>query len=189
MYVVDRQENNFNVVRSGLPTYNDFKQFCNLGVRRFIVMSGNGSIEKTYAQTPWSKKYCAGFKVIYNEKQATKTPLSKEFLDFFDSEVAKAKADGVSIGFRCNCGCHRTGRLAAYYRMKYMDKSPENSLLNQRRTSGPAMLLHFSLMKYQIFALNDYIRGNKCGEEPKHCVTVNDTSDTNPPVDDQDDKI
>ncbi len=188
MYVVDRQEN-FNLVRSGLPTYTDFQKFCTLGVRRMIVMSGNGSIESTYAKTPWSKKNCAGFKVIYNHKQSSKIPLSVEFLNFFDKEVATAQKTGVGLGFRCNCGCHRTGRLAAYYRMKYMEKSPENSLANQRRTSGVAALIHFTAMKHQIFALNDYIRGNTCGEDEKYCVTLNDTSDTSPAVNDPDDKI
>ena len=188
-YVVDSIEGTkTKIVRSGLPTYSDFQHFCKLGVRRMIVMSGNGSVEKTYAKTPWSKQNCAGFEVIYDQKQASKTPLSEEFLNFFDKEIETAKSTGVGVGFRCNCGCHRTGRLAAYYRMKYLNKSPENSVLDQRKKSGPAMLLHFSAMKYQIFALNDYISGNSCGEDQKYCVTVNDTSDTNPAQNDPDDQ-
>ncbi len=118
----------FKMVRTGRPKFKGFQEMCKLGVRRMIVMSGNGSVEENFAKTPWAQKECPGFKVIYNQQQKTAVPLSKDFLNEFDKVVEQAKKDGVGVAFRCNCGCHRTGRLAAYYRMKYLKKSAEDSV-------------------------------------------------------------
>ncbi|MBA2404506.1 MAG: hypothetical protein H0V66_07035 [Bdellovibrionales bacterium] len=193
LHVMDESaDGKYRIVRTGIPKFKDFQKMCQMGIRRMIVMAGNGATEEEFAKTEWAQKNCQGFQVIYNCKQATKIPLSKQFLSFFDEEVTKAKALGYGLAFRCNCGCHRTGRLAAYYRMKYQDKGPEESVRDQRRKApGLATFLHRKIIKHQIHALADYIKGKECsGENKEFCPVETDESCQFPQVsDDPDDQI
>jgi len=170
----------FRMVRTGKPNFKGFQEMCKLGVRRMVVMAGNGSIEEKFAQTPWGQKECPGFKVIYNETQSTPTPLNRKFLVTFDQKVAEAKADGVGVAFRCNCGCHRTGRLAAYYRLKEMKKDARDNLKDQRKRAGIASILYRHMMKWQIQGLEDFINKVPCrfkGEKAvKYCVREDDST-------------
>lgn len=162
----------FRVARTGAPNFKKFQELCKLGIRRMVVMSANGDIETGFANTEWGKKECPGFKVIYNEEQRTGVPLSKTFLKQFDGFIAEAKKDGVGLAFRCNCGCHRTGRLAAYYRMKYLGKPAKESVHDQRKKAGIASLLYRKLVQIQIRALKDYIDDKPCSEAVKKLETA-----------------
>jgi hypothetical protein len=99
-------------------------------------------------------------KVVYNQKQSAKQPLSKSFLEFFDNWVAEAKRENKKILFRCVCGCHRAGRLAAYYEIKYLGASFEKALINFYRY-GRQMEKYDDLLT-QILALADYGAGQPC---------------------------
>lgn len=171
MHVIDQNASGFSVVRTGKPSQKDFRKLCAMGVRRMIVMSGNGSIERGYAA-----KECPGFEVIYDQKQSTLVPLSEDFLNFFDAEVEKAKQGNYGVAFRCNCGCHRTGRLAAYYRMKHEGMSAKAALYDQRKKATFLIpkLLYRKTLKYQIRALKDYIDGRGCQQRSKYCVAPHD---------------
>jgi hypothetical protein len=178
--IKDGKPPGFRMLRTGKPKFAGFQEMCKLGVRRMVVMAGNGSIEEEFAKTPWGQKECPGFKVIYNQTQSTPTPLNRKFLEKFDEAVDEAKASGVGVAFRCNCGCHRTGRLAAYYRLKEMKKSAGNSLKDQRKSAGIASFLYRRMMKFQIQGLEDFVNKVPCrfkGEDAtKYCVREDDTT-------------
>jgi hypothetical protein len=163
MHLIDQDESGFAIYRISAPNYGDMKELCNLGVEEIIVLSGNAQdYEYKYESA------CPSLKVVYNEKQKAKIPVTKNFLTFFDEWVSEAKRTGKKIAFRCNCGCHRTGRLAAYYQMKY-----------QRLTVGDATVLMKKHGKYMIFfrflnnqliALEEYIKNQACSQGKKYCV-------------------
>ena len=143
-----------------------------MGVKKLIVLSGNGSMEEK-----WAKTECPGFEVIYDRKQTTEVPLSKEFLNFFDEHVAQAHDQGYGLAFRCNCGWHHTGRLAAYFHMKYQGHTANQALQDQRANApGLATLLHRVILKHQINALYEYVHGEACTEKVKYFVIEKDSS-------------
>jgi len=109
-----------------------------------------------------------GLTVVYDQKQDADVPVTMSFLKWFDQWVEDARSKGKAIAFRCQCGCHRTGRLAAYYQMKYQNLTMDDAwvLLDEY---GKNMWLHGNLKK-QITSLKDYIDGRPCSQEPKHCV-------------------
>ena len=69
---------------------------------------------------------CPDLEVVYNVED-TLAPLDTQWLQSFDNWVERARAEGRKVAFRCSCGCHRTGRLAAYYQMKYRGLSPKEA--------------------------------------------------------------
>jgi len=163
-HVVDEDPTTgFGLYREGKPSLKDFKALCALGVTKMIVMSGNGSVERGYAA-----KHCPRMEVVYDEKQLVKVPVSKEFLSTFDSVIAEAKLNGEKVAFRCNCGCHRTGRLAAYYQMKYQKITADDAIAIMNK-HGKFMFL-FPMLPDQVRALDDYIHGRPCSVSAKHCV-------------------
>lgn len=161
--VEENPQTGFAIYRTGLPNLSDFKRLCKIGVTKMIVLSGDGSIEEKYA-----KQYCPQLEVIYNKRQSSRVALSREFLNQFDSWITDAQARGEKIAFRCKCGCHRTGRLAAYYQMKYQNLSAKDSIAIMYKHGK--WMLFFPHLKPQVYALADYIRGRPCSQAAKHCV-------------------
>jgi protein-tyrosine phosphatase len=113
-------------------------------------------------------KECPTLKVIYNVAQSTGTPVDRAFLEYFDSWVEDAKRNGKKIAFRCQCGCHRTGRLAAYYEIKFMKRTLKQATANLTR-HGQWMLFYPHIYK-QVRAINDYVRDRPCSTKRKYCV-------------------
>ena len=159
----------FAIYRLGAPDPSDMKELCALGVSEIMVLSGNADKYEFK-----NAAACPTLKVIYNHKQNAKKPLTAEFLEGFDQWIAESQSLGKKIAFRCSCGCHRTGRLAAYYQMKY-----------QGLTSSQAIAVMMNLGKWmfiypgldnQVRALEDYIAGEKCGEKKKWCVRLESNS-------------
>ncbi len=157
----------FALFRYSIPkTPFDMLHLCGLGITEVMVMSGNGeSTEKS----DYLKKYCPGIKIIYDVSQDPRKPVDAAFLDQFDSWVARAKAEGRKIAFRCNCGCHRTGRLAAYYRMKYQGYNAVQAWA-ELYDIGKWMFLYPNLDK-QVFALETFIQQRPCRQEAEYCTT------------------
>ncbi len=163
-HLIDSNEQGFAIYRTSKPNQvADFKKLCALGVREIMVLDGTGEKDQALAD-----KHCPGFKVIYNEQQKVKIPMTLEFLAKFDVWVAEAKAQGKKIAFRCNCGCHRTGRLAAYYQMKYQGLSAKAA--NKIMKKHGKYMIAFPQLDNQVRALKDHIEGRRCSERKKHCV-------------------
>lgn len=160
------QENNetgFAIYRTGKPNYWDMKKFCELGIEEIMVLSGNAEqFEGRH------KEACPNLKVIYNEKQKAKIPLTRSFLNFFDNWVQEAQAKGKKIAFRCNCGCHRTGRLAAYYQMKYQGLSAKDAKILMKKHGK--WMVFFRFLYPQVDALNNFIKDEECSTYDNYCV-------------------
>lgn len=153
----------FEIYRTGKPSKADIKELCKLGVTEMMVLSGDAQkVEIKYSSL------CPGLKVIYNYAQKVKTPLTKDFLGLFDQWVEQSHALGKKIAFRCSCGCHRTGRLAAYYRMKYSGYGSD-AAIDEMNDLGKWMFLYPSLKK-QVRALEDFLADQPCGQKAKYCI-------------------
>jgi protein-tyrosine phosphatase len=174
IHIIDRSENGFKIYRTGAPkNKKEMKELCNhYKIEEIYVLSGNAEdYENTY------KEECPNLKVIYNEEQDATVPLSSSFLMEFDEWVNEAQIYGKTIAIRCNCGCHRTGRLAAYYQMKYKDFTPEQAIskMNKYDKWHTILKLYLSSFIYpslddQVYALYDYILNKPCSTIPDACV-------------------
>jgi hypothetical protein len=169
-HVIDQSaKNGFAIFRVSLPNADDMKNFCKLGITEMMVLSGDGQVD-----TDLAKQYCPTLKVVYNETQSVKVPLSESFLADFDTWVKDAQASGKKIAFRCHCGCHRTGRLAAYYSMKYNAYTAKMAIKDMKKY-GKYMFL-FPQLDNQVRALKDFIDEKPCSEKEKYCVRKTDAS-------------
>jgi protein-tyrosine phosphatase len=212
---IDSKTNGFGMYRTGKPTFEEFKSMvCDQKISEFFVMSGNGAaVEGEYLKQlkscPQGSVDLASIK-IHNELQnVRKRPLTLSYLNEFDSAVTTAQARGTRIAFRCNCGCHRTGRLAAYYEMKYMGKKPEEVMNTMKKLATPGKLpigkvaywwmVNHTLRK-QVYGLYRHIHGYPCpgnskdpenikkykvGNSQKHCVSNDPSPLTEGDLDDQ----
>lgn len=156
-------ESGFAIYRTSRPDARHMREFCKLGIEEMVVLSGNAE--------DWEFKYqehCPNLKVVYNKRQRARVAITSDFLEFFDNWVKEAKAKGKKIAFRCNCGCHRTGRLAAYYQMKYQGLTVKDAQIIMKK-HGKWMFLFRSLWP-QVAAMNDYIYGRECSTRRKFCV-------------------
>jgi len=163
LHLIESYDNGFSIYRTGKPSSLNMEEFCKLGIQEMMVLSGDAEkYEYKY------QKSCPTLKVIYNKSQSANIPVTKEFLNQFDQWVTDAQQQGKKIAFRCSCGCHRTGRLAAYYQMKYQNITPEDALAVMDKY-GNNMWLHQNL-KPQTYALYSFIKNESCSVEPKYCV-------------------
>ncbi|MBF0299541.1 MAG: dual specificity protein phosphatase family protein [Oligoflexia bacterium] len=152
------------IYRSAWPDENLIKEYCKQGISEIMVLSGNAEeFESKF------KELCPSLKVVYNEKQDTSIPLNEDFLKKFDQWIMDTKSSGKKIAIRCNCGSHRTGRLSAYYQMKYqnLNKEEAKKFLSEK---GKWMFL-FPEIYEQVDALYDYIHHKECSVvNKKNCV-------------------
>ena len=163
LHLIDSNDKGFALYRLGAPNEADMKHLCELGISEMVVLSGTAEKhEFKYA------KACPTLKVIFNEKQGSKRPVTAEFLAMFDGWVQDAQLTGKKIAFRCTCGCHRTGRLAAYYQIKYQGITWRDAYAILKNWAK-FMIFHADL-KPQVQALNDYIHGQPCSTAPRYCV-------------------
>lgn len=159
-------ESGFAIYRTSKPSAADMRRFCKLGIEEIMVLSGNAeSYEFKY------QEHCPSLKVVYNTAQKARVPITASFLETFDKWVLDAKSTGKKIAFRCNCGCHRTGRLAAYYQLKYQGLTVKDAQAIMKKR-GKWMFL-FKTLWPQVAAMKDYIDGNECSVSKKYCVKPN----------------
>ncbi|MBI2520919.1 MAG: dual specificity protein phosphatase family protein [Bdellovibrio sp.] len=164
LHMIDNDKaSGFAIFRYSKPSREDVRMLCDLGIDEVMVLSGTAG-EREMRHHP----ECPRLKIVYNLAQGAKTPVTAEFLQFFDQWVAQARATGKKIAFRCECGCHRTGRLAAYYQMKYQGLTSADAIAIMMR-HGKYMIFHPQL-KPQVRDLRDFIDGLPCRENSKHCV-------------------
>lgn len=124
LHLIEKLPNGFAIYRSGSPSEEDVGEYRDLGIQEMAVLAGNADKHelKYRDQHP-------DLRIVYDEKQRASVPLDDEFLDWFDEWVEEARREGKKIAFRCNCGCHRAGRLSAYYQMKWQNLSYEDATL------------------------------------------------------------
>jgi hypothetical protein len=166
LHLIDSKPNGFAIYRSGEPSKKDMKEFCKLGIQEIAVLSGSAEKNEWKYQAA-----CPTLKVIYNEEQRVQIPLTDSFLKEFDQWVEEAQNTGKVIAFRCSCGCHRTGRLAAYYQMKYQGLSRPEAITIMNKL-GKHMSMYPQLLP-QVQALEDYIQGRPCSVKQEFCVQPN----------------
>ncbi len=104
----------------------------------------------------------------YNARQSAYEPVSEEFLRAFDAWVAEARRSGRKIAFRCRHGWHRTGRLAAYHRIRHQGVETDEAIEEMNRI-GRFMWKHRQL-EPQVEAMADFIAGRDCSVAAEYCV-------------------
>jgi protein-tyrosine phosphatase len=124
LQLIEELPNGFAIHRSGKPDANDIAEFKELGITEIAVLSGNADDHELKYRDVYPE-----LKIVYNEKQSDRIMPEPAFLDWFDGWVEKARREGRKIAFRCDCGCHRTGRLAAYYQMKWQNLSYKDAII------------------------------------------------------------
>ena len=153
----------FALYRSGKPNADDLREMCDKHVTAMLVLSGDAAeCEGRFGDV------CPTLVVVKEVNQSDKVALSVQFLQWFDAWVLEAKRTGKKIAFRCDCGCHRTGRLAAYYQMKYLHVSVKEAKADMRKY-GHLMAFH-GWLQPQVDALADYIAGRPCSTPQRYCV-------------------
>ena len=167
LHLIDSdQETGFALYRSARPNgASDIKKICDMGITEVMVLNGDAA--------KYEEKYqaiCPTLKIIYNEEQAERAPVSSTFLDFFDQWITESINDGKKILFRCRIGCHRTGRLAAYYQMKYQNISLADAKVILH-AYGKWMWFYPEL-DHQVDALYDFINERPCSTAKKYCVRL-----------------
>jgi hypothetical protein len=144
IHVIEELPNGFALFRSGEPGRSGIEEFKRLGITEIAVLAGNAeSNESKYIDIH------PDLKVVYNEEQETDTLPPQEFFDWFDRWIEEARREGKRIAIRCNCGCHRTGRLAAYYQMKWQNLPYQDAII--------LMKAHGKRMAYYPY-LNNQVR-------------------------------
>jgi hypothetical protein len=164
LHLIESLPNGFAIYRSGKPeTCAEVAEYCMLGITEIAVLAGNAKKAEELCEDA-----CPELEVVYDEKQDAHIPLSDDFLEWFDDWVEEARNEGKKIAIRCNCGCHRTGRLAAYYQMKYQN-IPLKEALQTMYDLGENWFLHRDLAP-QVRALKDYIEEKPCSQALEYCV-------------------
>jgi len=160
----------YRLYRSGAPSKETFAKWCEeYKIERVIVMAGNADNHELQHQ---AEGICTDIEVLYNVEQSHATPVSDGFLDYFDGEIKRAKADNVGILFRCTTGSHRAGRTAAYYQMKYQGLTADEAIAVMDH-NGMLMPLFDPVLHPQVRAMDDYINGRPCSQDRKYCVINN----------------
>jgi protein-tyrosine phosphatase len=124
LHLIEELPNGFAIYRSGKPDREDLEKYRQLGIQEIAVLSGNADKHELRYHD-----LVPDLQVVYNEKQNAKKLPDAAFFDWFDAWVEKARRSGTKIAIRCNCGCHRTGRLAAYYQMKWQNLTYEDAII------------------------------------------------------------
>lgn len=167
LHLIERKPNGFAIYRSGLPSSADFVRWCRLGVTEVMVLSGDSSrYEGEYL------RLCPKIHVVKEVNQNLNEPLRTSFLHYFDQWVSQSRKYGKKILFRCVCGCHRTGRLAAYYEMKYMKRSASQAIRNMLRFGK--RMDRYPFLIPQVKGLYDLIKQRPCSQSLKYCPVKDD---------------
>lgn len=153
----------FALYRSGRLSPADLGVLCGLGVEEILVLDGEGGErECLFRQT-----VCPDMKIRYNYAQEEDTPVPIDFLEAFDVWIEEARSAGKKVAFRCRHGWHRTGRLAAYYRMRF-DGAPAAEATEEMQRIGRMMWRHPTLDP-QVEAYADLLGGRPCSADPANC--------------------
>ena len=154
----------FALYRSGRLSPADLGVLCSLGVSEILVLDG----EAAERECVFQRELCPDLTVRYDFAQEEDRPVSVDFLEAFDAWIDDARATGRKVAFRCRHGWHRTGRLAAYYRIRF-EGATASEVTEEMHDIGRMMWRHPSLGP-QIQAYEDLIAGRPCSTDPEHCL-------------------
>lgn len=166
LHLIDSDpETGFAIYRMGVPDEDDMRGLCNLGITQMVILAGSADEAELV-----HRDACPSLQVMYNVQHLEGTGYSDQFLAGFDAWVEKARAEGTKIVFRCTCGCHRTGKLAAYYQMKYRGFSPKDAWdLSVARGRLMHVVDNVGGLQQQVLGLYDHIHDLPC-EQGEYCV-------------------
>ncbi len=153
----------FALYRSGRLSPADLEALCGLGVEEILVLDGEG----TERECRYQQIACPGLRVRYNFAQEEDRPVSLDFLQAFDAWIEEAQANGTKVALRCRHGWHRTGRLIAYYRMRFEGVTAAEAI-QEMQDIGHMMWRHPTLNP-QVEAYEDIIAGRACSSDPDSC--------------------
>ena len=154
----------FALYRSGQLDERALAALCRRGVEEILVLNGNAGERECRSRG----KHCPGLRVRYNVRQSAFEAPREEFLHAFDTWVEEARRSGRKVAFRCRHGWHRTGRLAAYYRIRYQGVAADEAVEEMNRL-GRFMWRHRQLGT-QVTAMADFHAGRPCSVGPEHCL-------------------
>ncbi len=154
----------FAIYCSGRLGAGELAALCRAGVEEIVVLDGTAGRRECVLR----HALCPGLRVRYDGAQAARVPLTREFLDAFDRWVSEARSEGRRIAVRCRRGWHRTGRLAAYYRMRFEGWTAEEASREMHRL-GRFMAWHPRLDD-QVEAFDDVLHERPCRAAPASCV-------------------
>jgi hypothetical protein len=163
--ITEESSSGFALYRSGRLSPADLEVLCGLGVEEILVLDGKGGERECRLK----EAACPGLRVRYDHAQEEDRPVSIDFLEAFDSWIEEAQAAGTKVAFRCRHGWHRTGRLAAYYRIRFESASAAEAKREMQQI-GHMMRLHPTLDP-QVEAYEDLVAGRPCSTDPAHCPT------------------
>ena len=155
----------FALYRSGLLSHAEIRELCALGVEEILVLDGEAEQQECRLRS----EECPGLRVRYNLAQEEDTPVAADFLRAFDAWIDEARSEGRKVAFRCRHGWHRTGRLAAYYRLRFGGASAEEAT-GEMHEIGRLMFRHPTLGP-QVAAYADFVAGRACSTDPARCVS------------------
>ena len=161
--VADDPTTGFALYRSGRVSPADLGALCALGVEEILVLDGQGVDRECLFQ----QAVCPNLRVRYDFAQEEDRPVSVDFLEAFDAWIDDAQAQGKKVAFRCRFGWHRTGRLAAYYRIRFEGASAVEATQEMQRI-GRMMWRHPTLDS-QVQAYEDLVAARPCSTDPAHC--------------------
>ena len=161
--VAEDPSTGFALYRSGRLTTADLGVLCGLGVEEILVLDGEGDDRECL----FRKTVCPDMRIRYDYAQEEDQPVSINFLEAFDDWIEDARANGRKVAFRCRHGWHRTGRLAAYYRIRFEGASATEAAREMRQI-GRMMWRHPTLDP-QVEAYADIVAGRPCSTDPAHC--------------------
>jgi len=153
----------FALYRSGRLSPAELGVLCGLGVEEILVLDGEGGERECL----FRQNVCPEMKVRYNYAQEEDTPDSMDFLEAFDLWIEEARAAGKKVAIRCRHGWHRTGRLAAYYRMRFEGASATTASEEMQRIGR--MMWRYPTLDPQVEAYADIIAGQTCTTEAENC--------------------
>jgi hypothetical protein len=156
-------ETDFAIYRSGRLGAYRLRELCEAGVEEIVVMDGTAQARECRLRNP----VCPGLRVRYNEAQDPRSPVSRDFLEAFSAWVEESRASGKKIAFRCRHGWHRTGRVGAFYRMRFQGWSLL-AARDEMEEVGRFMWTYPGLQT-QLDAIADYLATGDCRSRAGAC--------------------
>jgi len=161
--VAENPDSGFALYRSGRLSSADLGVLCGLGIEEILVLDGEGSARECL----FRKTICPEMRVRYDHAQEEDTPVSVDFLEAFDDWIEEARTEGKKFAFRCRHGWHRTGRLAAYYRIRFEGASAAEA--TEEMQSIGRMTWRHPTLDPQVEAYADILAERPCSADSSDC--------------------
>ena len=161
--VAEDPSTGFALYRSGRLSPADLEVLRGLGVEEILVLDGQGKDR----ECRYRQALHPNLRVRYDFAQEEDRPVSLDFLQAFDAWIEEAQANGAKVAIRCRHGWHRTGRLVAYYRIRFEGR-PAAEAIREMQDRGHMMWRHPTLDQ-QVEAYEDLVLGRPFASDPENC--------------------